>query len=156
MLTIKLVNAVTEKLRQVFPVEYKDIDITEGFDRPCLAVDISDYTTEYISSTRLREVVPLMVYYFAPNINKAHLNLISMREKLKAFFLEPIEIDRGFFVFSPEFEASTNAEDKSLIVTLNFYMEYEDSYLKTEEYQDINKIRKDDNNEPMEVLHFRY
>lgn len=158
MLSIKLIKTVTEKLRQVFPVEYKDIDITEGFSRPCLSVDISDFTSEYLTPTRIRENIPIMIYYFAPKREKAHLNLISMREKLKAIFRKPIEIDKGFFVFSPEFEASINSEDGSLIVTLYFLLEYEDSYIKTKEFEQINKISntEDENEELMETLHFHY
>lgn len=145
-------------MRLAFPVEYKDVNITEGFNRPCLSVDIGDYTTNYITKTRLSEEVPVMIYYFPVKHKKTYLNLISMREKLKALFHEPIEIEKGFFVFSPEFESHINEEDKTLTVTLYFHLEYEDSYLKTEEFEAISKAnqREEDTEEMMEVLHFSY
>lgn len=144
-----LIRAVNERLRQAFQVEYKEIDIEEGFTRPCLTVDIDDYKTDFVNTEALEEEIPVTIFYFAEKTKDARREILKVREKIKSLFSKPFEIKEGFFVFSNEIDFNINYEDKSLITTLYFPLIYQTDHLS------IDVADAFDNDEYMEELNIK-
>ena len=148
MIEQDLIRAVNERLRKVFKAEFKEIDITEGFNRPCITVDIDEYKTDFLNAEAVEEEIPVTIYYFAEVSHHSRSDLVEVREKLKSIFKKPFEIKEGFFVFSNEIDFNINYQDKSLITTLYFTLVYQSSdYLTT-----INIDEDIENDEYMEEL----
>lgn len=116
-----VIRAVTARLRTLYDAEYKDVDITEGFQRPTLTVEADDVKASSIGDDLLDDTIPITVYYFAPDTKKGYADLIDKAQGIRWLFAVPFKINNDFLLFvDDDIDTTTNRGDKSLIVRMHF------------------------------------
>ena len=120
ILSSDIVKAVTLLLRKKYTTEYKDVDITEGFTRPCMNVRADGIEATTMGDDLLHDVQPVTVYYFAQNTKVGYADLLKKEAELRAIFAAPIALEGGSYIYTDDLSFSLNFEDKSLILELEF------------------------------------
>lgn len=147
------VRAIALRLRKRYPTKYKDVDITEGFKRPTLAVRAGNVSTSLLNEDMISMEMVINVYYFPEIGRKTYGELLHMQEDLRLYLANPIAIDdECFYIFSPDIESSINFEDKSLTLTAIYEVKcLVSEYTGSDE--EVPPIAHDDfGAEPMETL----
>ena len=81
---------LTLLLRKRFPGAYKDIDITEGFDRPCMTMEVGTIIASAHNEGYQLDRVPVTIYYFAPDRDNSYLDLLHTQAKLRQMLESPM------------------------------------------------------------------
>lgn len=120
-ITEKIIYILNMRMRERYATAFKDVDITEGFTRPCLAVRAEDLSHSTLNEDAMEIVLTVRIYYFPKEGKKAYKNLIEVQEDLRLFLSQSFLIDdEHFYIFSPEVEFDIDFEEKTLTATVIF------------------------------------
>lgn len=107
-------------LRDHFPMLYKDVDITEGFERPCMTMEVSTIRAGSINELVHHDVIPITIYYFAPKRTEGYIDLLDKQEKLRQLLDRPLMLGGTYLYPLQELEFSIVKSDGSLIINLEY------------------------------------
>ncbi len=141
---------LTQELRKHFPAYYKNADITEGFERPCMTMEVATIRTGESNDYFRHDYVPITIYYFSENRTSGYADLLAVQEKLRRLLESPLFL-AGTYLYPPEpVEFSIVKEDGSLIASV----EYEIYQERPESIDDTVPMHPDEpmNDEYMEEL----
>lgn len=116
-----MVRTLNMRMRERYPTAFKDVDITEGFTRPCLVVRAEDFHHSTMNEDAMEVTLTVRIYYFPEEGRRAYKKLIGMQEDLRLFLSQSFLIDgEHFWMFSPELEFNIDFEEKTLTATMDF------------------------------------
>ena len=81
-------------LRKQYPMLYKDVDIEEGFERPCMTMEVGDIESGAYNEQIQRDEIPMVIYYFSKNRRKSYIDLLEKQESLRRLLESPLLIRR--------------------------------------------------------------
>lgn len=111
---------MTLLLRQYFPVYYKNADITEGFDRPCMTMEVATIRTGAANDYFRHDFIPITIYFFAEERTNGYADLLTVQETLRRLLESPLPL-AGTYLYPPEpVEFSIVKEDGSLIASVEY------------------------------------
>lgn len=120
MVTIIQINkAIIDTLRgNLVGTEFEGIDfinqdLSEGYTRPCLKVDIESTTSGKFNAHMKERTLTVRVYFFAKNKEKPKLENIKMQEIVENAFLEDLKVTDTFYI--PMDEVESDISDGVLI-----------------------------------------
>lgn len=112
-------------LRKHFPMVYKDVDITEGFERPCMTCEVGTIVSGAYNEQLQIDRIPLTIYYFSKSRDKGYLDLLQTQEKLRQLLDSPLRL-AGSFLYSIEaLEFNIVKSDGSLIAEVEYELRQE-------------------------------
>ena len=79
-------------LRKQYPMLYKDVDIEEGFERPCMTMEVGDIESGAYNEQIQRDEIPMVIYYFSKNRRKSYIDLLEKQESLRRLLESPLLI----------------------------------------------------------------
>lgn len=116
---IEIIKAVTTTLEAVFPdVEVVIMDISKGYPRACLYVDVDSGSDSTVGGY-LEQTHTLTIYYFAEEIEKGFLDLLKARNKFSEMLGEPINVVDDFYIQPNNIAYEMNHLDMALKVSFD-------------------------------------
>lgn len=99
----EIAKAINVKLKAALPdIEIQSKDISEGYARPSLFVDIDDVQTAKYGANGRERTVSTTVYYFPSDRHTYKIEMLDAQEKLEQAFAANLAIREGFVVFPSE------------------------------------------------------
>ena len=79
-------------LRKQYPMLYKDVDIEEGFERPCMTMEVGSIESGAYNEQIQRDEIPMVIYYFSKDRRKSYIDLLEKQESLRRLLESPLLI----------------------------------------------------------------
>ncbi len=102
-------------LRKQYPMLYKDVDIEEGFERPCMTMEVGSIESGAYNEQIQRDEIPLVIYYFSKDRRKSYVDLLEKQESLRQLLESPLPLGGAYLYPSQELEFSVIKSDGVLI-----------------------------------------
>lgn len=113
-------------------IEIIPYDITEGFKRPSLKIDVTSGVLEHLNPNYLNRSLTVRVYFFASDVIRYKI------ENLKAQYILEMSLVNGIKVENlniPVYDIDSNIIDSVLEVEFSININFEKSILDDQEYE---------------------
>ena len=107
-------------LRKQYPMLYKDVDIEEGFERPCMTMEVGDIESGAYNEQIQRDEIPMVIYYFSKDRRKSYIDLLEKQESLRRLLESPLLIGGCYLYPSQELDFSVIKSDGALIAEVTY------------------------------------
>lgn len=111
---------LTLLLRKKFPGAYKDIDITEGFDRPCMTMEVGTILASAFNEGYQYDHIPVIVYYFATDRDNSYLDLLQTQARLRQLLEAPLLLGGSYLYPMSGVEFSIVKSDGALTAQVEY------------------------------------
>lgn len=116
MITIvETIRAVSDLIEQIFGEAPTSKDITQGFDRPCTYLQVTNVETEKTGEAR-HDTFSFQVIRFAERTDVGYLGLLEDQGKLAETLEKPVVVEEFFFLY-PEDVSFELRRDEMVLLT---------------------------------------